>query len=98
MPAKDVTDTLDMTLAASGCDYAHVRHKPRLPSDNGPSYIASELAEYIEGHRMDHVRGAPSHPEAQVKIERWYQSLKNCIQLENHFLPSDLERRFEAFV
>ena len=29
----------------SGCDQAHVRHKPRLLSDNGPSYIAGELAD-----------------------------------------------------
>jgi putative transposase len=28
MRAEDVTDTLDMALAASGCDQAHVHHKP----------------------------------------------------------------------
>jgi putative transposase len=33
MRAEDVTDTLDMALAASGCDHATVQHKPRLPSD-----------------------------------------------------------------
>ena len=37
MKAADVTDTLDMALAASGCDSATVLHKPRLLSDNGPS-------------------------------------------------------------
>jgi len=42
MRAEDVTDTLDMALAASGCDHATVQHKPRLLSDNGPSYIAGE--------------------------------------------------------
>ena len=44
MRAEDVTDTLDLALAASGCDQAHVHHRPRLLSDNGPSYIAGELA------------------------------------------------------
>ncbi len=58
MRAEDVTDTLDMALAASGCDSATVLHKPRLLSDNGPSYIAGELAEYIEAQKMSHVRGA----------------------------------------
>jgi transposase InsO family protein len=48
MRAQDVTDTLELALAASGCDQAHVHHKPRLLSDNGPSYIAAELADYIE--------------------------------------------------
>ena len=45
MRAEDVTDTLDLALAASGCDQVHIQHKPRLLSDNGPCYIAGELAE-----------------------------------------------------
>ena len=76
MRAEDVTDTLDMALVASDCDQAHVQHKPRLLSDNGPSYIAGELAEYIEAQNMSHVRGAPMHPQTQGKIERWHQTLK----------------------
>jgi transposase InsO family protein len=98
MRAEDVTDTLDMALAASGCDHATVQHKPRLLSDNGPSYIAGELAEYIEANKMSHVRGAPMHPQTQGKIERWHQTLKNRILLENYFLPGDLEQQIEAFV
>ena len=98
MRAEDVTDTLDLALAASGCDCATVLHKPRLLSDNGPSYIAGELAEYIEANQMSHVRGAPMHPQTQGKIERWHQTLKNRILLENYFLPGDLEAQIEAFV
>jgi putative transposase len=98
MRAEDVTDTLDLALAASGCDSATVLHKPRLLSDNGPSYIAGELAEYIEARKMSHVRGAPCHPQTQGKIERWHQTLKNRILLENYFLPGDLEAQIEAFV
>ncbi len=98
MRAQDVTDTLDLALAASGCDRATVNHKPRLLSDNGPSYIASELAEYIEAQRMSHVRGAPFHPQTQGKIERWHQTLKNRILLEKYFLPGELEAQIEAFV
>ncbi|MGB3796328.1 MAG: IS3 family transposase [Alteraurantiacibacter sp.] len=98
MRAEDVTDTLDMALAASGCDHANVLHRPRLLSDNGPSYIAGELAEYIEANRMSHVRGAPFHPQTQGKIERWHQTLKNRVLLENYFLPGDLEQQIEAFV
>jgi len=98
MCASDVTDTLDMALAASGCDSATVLHKPKLLSDNGPSYIAGELADYIEANGMSHVRGAPCHPQTQGKIERWHQTLKNRILLENYFLPGDLEQQIEAFV
>ena len=58
-------------------------------SDNGPSYIAGELAEFIKAQGMSHVRGAPLLPQTQGKIERWHQTLKNRILLENYFLPGD---------
>lgn len=98
MKTSDVTDTLNMALAVSGCDQANVVHKPRLLSDNGASYISGELAEYIKDNDMSHVRGAPYHPQAQGKIERWHQTLKNRVLLENYFLPGDLERQIESFV
>lgn len=68
MKASDVTDTLELTLQASGCDQVNVRHRPRLFSDNGASYIASELAKWLDDKGMDHVRGAPNHPQTQGKI------------------------------
>ena len=98
MCASDVTDTLDMALEASGCDHANVLHRPRLLSDNGPSYIAGELADHLDGKAMEHVRGAPFHPQTQGKIERWHQTLKNRVLLENYFLPGDLEQQIETFV
>jgi transposase InsO family protein len=47
---------------------AVVRHKPRLLSDNGSCYISGDLAEWLEGQNMKHVRGAPFHPQTQGKI------------------------------
>ena len=47
---------------------------------------------------MGHVRGAPYHPQTQGKIERWHQTLKNRILLENYYLPGDLENQIGAFV
>ena len=98
MKAGDVTGTLEMALAASGLDRANIVHKPRLLSDNGSSYIAGDLAEWMEGQGMNHTRGAPYHPQTQGKIERWYQTLKNRILLENYYLPGDLEAQIDAFV
>lgn len=98
MKASDVTDTLTLALQASGCDQVYVRHRPRLLSDNGASYIATELAEWLDDKGMDHVRGAPYHPQTQGKIERWHQTLKNRILLENYFLPGDLSAQIERFI
>jgi transposase InsO family protein len=98
MKADDVTATLEMALDASGLDKAKVLHRPRLLSDNGSSYVSDDLAKWMERHDMAHVRGAPYHPMTQGKIERWHQTLKNRILLENYYLPGDLEAQIEAFV
>ena len=98
MRTEDVTDTLELALTASGCDQAKVVHKPRLLSDNGSSYLSGDLAEWLDEQSMEHVRGAPYHPQTQGKIERWHQTLKNRILLENYYLPGDLEAQLGAFV
>jgi len=98
MRAEDVTDTIELALTASGCGQAVVRHMPRLLSDNGSCYISGDLAEWLEGQKMTHVRGAPFHPQTQGKIERWHQTMKNRVLLENYYLPGDLECQIEAFV
>ena len=98
MRADDVTATLDLALVSAGLDHAAVVHRPRLLSDNGASYISGDLAEWLEKNNMRHIRGAPYHPQTQGKIERWHQTLKNRILLENSYLPGDLEQRIAAFV
>ena len=47
---------------------------------------------------MSHVRGAPYHTQTQGKIERWHQTLKNRILLENYYFPGDLEAQIAAFI
>ncbi len=98
MAASDVSDTLDDALSFTGLDQVKVKHKPRLLSDNGPSYIASDLADYLDDKGMDHTRGRPYHPQTQGKIERWHRSLKNQILLDHYYLPGELEERIRRFV
>ncbi len=63
MRTQDVTDTLDLALAASGCGQVHVVHKPRLLSpfslilrincravDNGSSHVSGDLAKWLQGN------------------------------------------------
>jgi len=76
MSARDVSDTLDEALEFTGMDQVHIKHKPRLRSDNGPSYVAAELKTYLDDRDMTHTRGRPYHPMTQGKIERWHRSMK----------------------
>ena len=47
---------------------------------------------------MRHWRSAPYYPQNHGNIERWHQTLKDRLLLENYFLPGYLEVQIEAFV
>jgi putative transposase len=72
--------------------------RPRLLSDNGPCYVSGELADDLDELEMDHVRGAPYHPQTQGKIERYHRSLKNILLLDNYYPPSELEAKIDQWV
>jgi len=98
MAASDVSDTLGDALSFAEIEQIKVKHRPRLLSDNGPSYVSGELADWLEAQGMAHTRGRPYHPMTQGKIERWHRSMKNQILLENYYLPGQLESAIDSFV
>ncbi len=98
MRVEDVTETLDLARAATGVDRVRVEHKPRLLSDNGPCYVAKDLAVYLRENGLGHTRGRPYHPMTQGKIERYHRSMKNVVRLENYYSPWELERALARFV
>ncbi len=57
MRVEAVTETLDHARAVTGVDRVRVEHKPRLLSDNGPCYVAEDLALYLKEHGLGHTRG-----------------------------------------
>tara|TARA_B100002003_G_scaffold115258_1_gene106537 strand:+ start:455 stop:1501 length:1047 start_codon:yes stop_codon:yes gene_type:complete len=98
MSADDVIETLNMAVEKTGVTKVHVRHKPRLLSDNGPCYLSQELNKYLGNLGITHTRGAPYHPQTQGKIERYHRSMKNVINLQNYYSPDELEKEIAAFV
>ena len=98
MSTTDVQETLLMALASTGLDQALVEHRPRLLSDNGSCYLSGELRDFLQRRHMEHTRSAPYHPMTQGKIERYHRSMKNIVNLQNYFLPTDLEVEIASFV
>jgi len=98
MTANDVKITLDRAIEKTGVHQVTVKHKPRLLSDNGPSYLSKELKDYLENQQIKHTRGAPFHPMTQGKIERYHRSMKNVVKLQNYYFPGDLEEEISRFV
>ena len=48
MVASDLSHTLQVMLQTSGLNQVKVLRRPRLPSDNGPSYVSRELSDWLE--------------------------------------------------
>lgn len=65
MTSKDTADTLELALQKTGFDNVTVKNRPRLLSDNGPSYVSEELADWLQEHGIEHTRGKPYHPQTQ---------------------------------
>ena len=98
MGASDVEETLELALEKSGLAKARVRHRPRLLSDNGPAYLSKDLKKFLKRKDIDHIRGAPYHPQTQGKIERWHRSMKNVVKLQIYYSPSQLAEAIDDFV
>jgi putative transposase len=98
MGSTDVEETLNIAVAKTGVVQIKVVHRPRLLSDNGPAFISEALAKYLNHLKMDHIRGAPYHPQTQGKIERYHRSMKSIVKLDIYYTPSALEQAIANFV
>ena len=95
MTSKDAEQSIEKALNLTGLKN---NNSPRLLSDNGSCYISNNLAAYLDSVGMDHIRGAPNHPQTQGKIERYHRSLKNVVKLEHYYSPDELKYRLNEFV
>lgn len=96
MKTADVKDTITEAIKKAKLGQ---HNPPKLLSDNGACYVASELATFLEDNfRMKQVHGAPHHPQTQGKIERYHRSMKNTVKLQNYYHPSELEEAIAQWV
>ena len=97
MKAEDVTATLEPGPQGLRLE----RPRSRIDPGSCPTTVrATSRATWRNGSRPGHEScpWRPFHPQTQGKIERWHQTLKNRILLENYYLPGDLEAQIDAFV
>lgn len=98
MGSTDVEDTFLMAMAKINITHIKLKHRPRLLSDNGSAFISHDLKQFLDRYKVDHVRGAPYHPQTQGKIERYHRSMKSIVKLNNYYSPTDLEQAIADFV
>ena len=96
MKVEDVKRTVDRAIVKAKIVS---KQRPRLLSDNGSCYIASELKEYLKKeHTIDQIHGRPYHPQTQGKIERYHRTMKNVIKLDHYYYPEELIAAIKLFV
>jgi putative transposase len=96
MKADDVKRSVDRAIIKAKLV---TKQKPKLLSDNGSCYIATELKSYLkDNYQIDQVHGRPNHPQTQGKIERYHRTMKNVVKLDNYYAPEELESALEKFV
>lgn len=98
MGSTDVEQTLNLAVAKTGIAQIKVAHRPRLLSDNGPAFVSDALRQYLHRQQIQHIRGAPYHPQTQGKIERWHRSMKSVVKLDNYYTPEALQAAIASFV
>jgi putative transposase len=95
MKTEDVQRTVNRALKVAALPK---KFHPKLLSDNGACYIASELKEFLNDKKIKLIHGKPNHPQTQGKIERYHRSMKNVVKLDNYYCPEELEASLSAFV
>ncbi len=98
MGRSDVEETLQLAIAKTGLTHLKVKHRPRLLSDNGSAFISDALKQFLNTYKMDHVQGAPYHPQTQGKIERYHRSMKSIVKLDTYYTPADLQQAIADFI
>src|SRR5262245_38451847 len=59
-----------LALQASGlgqAEHQSAATPAHLLSDNGPSYLAADLSDWLDSRGMPHIRGKPNHPMTQAR-------------------------------
>jgi len=96
MKVDDVKRTVDNAIVKAKLI---TKQRPRLLSDNGSCYIATELKSYLKDqYQMEQVHGRPNHPQTQGKIERYHRTMKNVVKLDNYYTSEELNTALEKFV
>jgi transposase InsO family protein len=98
MRAQDVTDTLDLALAASGCDSARSTPQAAPAQRQWSQLYRRGTGPVYQGPRHEPCARRPNAPPDPGQDRALAPDPENRILLENYFLPGDLERQIEAFI
>jgi len=80
------------------CDRERAEDRPRLLTDNGSGYLSRDMATFLQGQELPHIRTRSHHPQTNGKIERMHRTLKGVVTLVVHLSPDQLREAIGRFV
>ena len=95
MKTEDVRRTVEQAMLKANLKSWQ---RPKLLSDNGACYVASELKQYLKTVGVKQSHGKRMHPQTQGKIERYHRSMKNVVKLDHYYCPEELNQALKNFV
>lgn len=95
MEAEQVMAVVDRAMKITGLSK---KNAPKLLSDNGPCFIATDLKTFLKQRGIYPIHGRPCHPQTQGKIERYHRTMKNVVKLQKYYNPDELTASVHEFV
>ena len=71
---------------------------PMLYTDNGPGFISSVMAKYLQTQSIKHILGTPYHPQGRGKIERFNRRIKETLCLVVYCSPDELKKAVDSAI
>jgi len=98
MKAESISEVVERAIEWTGMKRVPVKLRARVVTDNGPSYIGAAFEEYLQMHRMRHIRCSPHHPQTNGKLERFHETLKGRVNLLVWTSPEELRAAIAEFI
>jgi transposase InsO family protein len=81
MKTKSISEVVEEAIEWTGMKQVPVKRRARMVTNNGPSYIAGALEEYLRMYKIGHTRCSPHNPQTNGKLARFHETLKARVNL-----------------
>lgn len=89
--------TADNTIATLRRVFSACGLPEQLVTDNGPQFVSSEFADFMQANGIKHIRTAPYHPASNGAVERLVQTFKQAMKA-GECSGLSLQHRLQSFL
>jgi len=98
MTADSLIQVVQLAIDATGMTEVPLEDRTRLLSEDGAGYLSRAFRDYLSLVGIRHILAAPYHPQANGKLERYHQSIKQEVNQVPYEVPGDREEAIADLV